>query len=208
MRSARGLRFVVFCCADFPIPFGFTSAIPVQWYELSSIEYINVHPWINFTRFISFVPFWRSLDQFYRNPWGSFHRHWGNHITAIRPVTQPCRMWWSNHSNQILEMLYSQEQIKTKSRAHCMRFTVNMSPMHLNVGDNTPIQLSACVGHLALHVHDISLYSKSQFLHQYIYRKISNIRRTEFQNLNVSHLGLQWPLRNILKPDVKWRMKM
>ena len=83
-----------------------------------------------------------------------------------------------------------------------------MSPMYLNVGDNIPIQFSACVGHVALHVHDNSLYSKSQFLHQYIYRKIFNIRRTEFQNLNVSHLGLQWPLRNILKPDVKWRMKM
>ena len=61
----------------------------------------TVHPWINFTRFISFVPFWWSLDQFYPNPWGSFHRHWGNHITAIRPVAQPCRMWWSNHDDVI-----------------------------------------------------------------------------------------------------------
>ena len=37
------------------------------------------------------------------------------------------------------------------------------------------------------------------------YRKISNISRTEYQNLNVSRLGLQLFLRNILKPSV---MKM
>ena len=41
-----------------------------------------------------------------------------------------------------------------------------------------------------------------------MYRKISNISCTKFQNLNVSHLGLQWSLRNILKAYVKWRMKM
>ena len=40
------------------------------------------------------------------------------------------------------------------------------------------------------------------------YRKVSNIRCTESQNLNVSHLGLQLSLRNILKPSIKWRMKM
>ena len=40
------------------------------------------------------------------------------------------------------------------------------------------------------------------------YRKLSNIRRSKSQNLNVSRLGLQLSLRNILKPNVKWRMKM
>ena len=40
------------------------------------------------------------------------------------------------------------------------------------------------------------------------YRKISNIRRTKFQNLKVSRLSLQLSLHNILKPSVKWRMKM
>ena len=40
------------------------------------------------------------------------------------------------------------------------------------------------------------------------YRKISNISRTKSPNSNVSRLGLQLSLRNILKPDVKWRMKM
>ena len=40
------------------------------------------------------------------------------------------------------------------------------------------------------------------------YRKVSNIRRTKCQILNVSRLGFQLSLRNILKPSVKWRMKM
>ena len=40
------------------------------------------------------------------------------------------------------------------------------------------------------------------------YRKVSNIMRTKYQNLNVSRLGLQLSLRNILKTSVKWRMKM
>ena len=40
------------------------------------------------------------------------------------------------------------------------------------------------------------------------YRKISNIRRTKSQSLNISHLGLQSSLRNIFEPSVKWRMKM
>ena len=41
-----------------------------------------------------------------------------------------------------------------------------------------------------------------------IYRKIYNMRRTKIQNLNVSRIGLQLSMRNILKPSVKWRMKM
>ena len=40
------------------------------------------------------------------------------------------------------------------------------------------------------------------------YRKISNIRRTKCENLNVSHLVLQSSLSNLLKPGVKSRMKM
>ena len=32
--------------------------------------------------------------------------------------------------------------------------------------------------------------------------------RTKSQNLNVSRLGLQLSLCNMLKPSVKWRMKM
>ena len=41
-----------------------------------------------------------------------------------------------------------------------------------------------------------------------IYRKISNIRRTESPNLNVSHLVLQLFLPNPMKPDVKSIIKM
>ena len=40
------------------------------------------------------------------------------------------------------------------------------------------------------------------------YRKSSNIRRTETQNLNASRLSLQLSLRNILKPCFKSRMEM
>ena len=43
--------------------------------------------------------------------------------------------------------------------------------------------------------------------HQY-YRKISNLRRTESPNLNVSCLVLQLPLPNPMKPGVQSRMKM
>ena len=40
------------------------------------------------------------------------------------------------------------------------------------------------------------------------YRKISNIRRAKSKNLNVSCLGLKLLLRDILKPNVKWRKKI
>ena len=40
------------------------------------------------------------------------------------------------------------------------------------------------------------------------YHKISNMRCTESQNLNVSRLVLQLSLHNLLKPGVKSRMKM
>ena len=40
------------------------------------------------------------------------------------------------------------------------------------------------------------------------YRKVSNIRRTESQYLNDSHLVLQSSLPNPMKPCVKLRMKM
>ena len=46
-----------------------------------------------------------------------------------------------------------------------------------------------------------------QFLEE-TYRKISNIRRTQSPNLNVSRLVLQLSLPNPMKPVVKSRMKM
>ena len=40
------------------------------------------------------------------------------------------------------------------------------------------------------------------------YRQISNIRRTDYQNLNDSLLVLKLPLPNPFEPGVKSRMKM
>ena len=42
----------------------------------------------------------------------------------------------------------------------------------------------------------------------YLYRKVSNIRRTKSQNLSDCRLILQLPLANPLKPGVKLRTKM
>ena len=42
----------------------------------------------------------------------------------------------------------------------------------------------------------------------HIYRKISNTRRTQSQNINVSRLVLQLSLPNPLKPGVKLKMEM
>ena len=43
---------------------------------------------------------------------------------------------------------------------------------------------------------------------EFLYRQVSNISRTESPNSNISRLGLQFSLRNILQPGVKPRMKM
>ena len=56
---------------------------------------------------------------------------------------------------------------------------------------------------LSFHVYNHC--STSNFL---AYCKHSDIRCTKSQNLNVSRLGLQLSLRNILKSSLKWRMKM
>ena len=45
-------------------------------------------------------------------------------------------------------------------------------------------------------------------MHTCMYRKVSNIRRTQNQNLNNYRLNMQLPLPNPLKPGVKSRMKM
>ena len=54
---------------------------------------------------------------------------------------------------------------------------------------------------LSVTCHDV-------FVHYHIYCKISNIRCTKSQNLNVSPLGLQLSLRHMFKPGVKSIMKM
>ena len=55
-----------------------------------------------------------------------------------------------------------------------------------------------------------SLYWDGPLVGRFVgsYRKTSCISRTKSQNLNVSHLLLQWSLPNALKPCVKLKMKM
>ena len=60
------------------------------------------------------------------------------------------------------------------------------------------------IGHqIATTNHETFAYSSGCTRWDCIYRQVSNIRRTEFQNLNVSRLGLQLSLPNSLKPGVK-----
>ena len=56
--------------------------------------------------------------------------------------------------------------------------------------------------------HNKTKHDKTMSISNWIYRKISNIRRTKSPNLNVSRLVVQLSLPNPLKPDVKLRMKM
>ena len=59
--------------------------------------------------------------------------------------------------------------------------------------------------------HDTAInqiYGYQNWVQESTYCKISNIRRTQNQNLNVSRLIMQLPLPNPLKPGVKSRMKM
>ena len=66
--------------------------------------------------------------------------------------------------------------------------------------ENTVIESNRC--------RDKTMWNKEMAEIEINYRKISNIRRAKSQNLNVSLLDLQLSLRNILKPGVKWSMKM
>ena len=60
-----------------------------------------------------------------------------------------------------------------------------------------------------LHSGQVSVLDRTQCIEaETKYRKISNIRRTKSQNLNVSRLVLQLSLSNPMKPGVKSRMKM
>ena len=48
----------------------------------------------------------------------------------------------------------------------------------------------------------------TMFLHDCMYRQLSNLRCTKCQTLNVSSLVLQLPLFNPLQQGIKTRMKM
>ena len=55
---------------------------------------------------------------------------------------------------------------------------------------------------------DLIALMTALLINPYNYRKIYNIRRTKSQNLSDSHLVLQSPLPNPLKPGIKSIMKM
>ena len=60
-----------------------------------------------------------------------------------------------------------------------------------------------------LHLSNLGIKYTGTFMSlQFMYRKVSNIRRTKSQNLNASRLILQLSLPTPLKPGVKLRMKM
>ena len=59
---------------------------------------------------------------------------------------------------------------------------------------------------LMLNRHQGIIYDKN--IMQYMYRQVSNIRRTKPQHLRDSRTVLRLSLPNPLKPDVKSRMKM
>ena len=78
------------------------------------------------------------------------------------------------------------------------------------------LQMRTYMHHLALMGWNDSIWASLDLIYTNhhpisivnIYRQVSNIRHTKYQNLNVFHLGLQLSLYNILKPGVKPRMKM
>ena len=71
-------------------------------------------------------------------------------------------------------------------------------------GNPFPLKTYTCLFYLISIVH--AAYQAFTLFETY--RKISNISRTNFQNLNVSHLVLQLSLPNPLKPGVKLRLEM
>ena len=69
--------------------------------------------------------------------------------------------------------------------------------------------ISDHISNIILQMVKILFYSchDTYFVLSY-YHKVSNIRRTEFQNINDSRPVLQLSLPNLLKPCIKSRMKM
>ena len=110
-----------------------------------------------------------------------------------------------NKDNVILELLYCSNDMFLKvSCFSCLPQTFARSDSIISYSNRTLqwrsglIHQSLCVCSRIWHPTD----------HTGTYRKISNIRRIKFQNLNVSCLGLKLSLHIILKPSDKWRMKM
>ena len=60
---------------------------------------------------------------------------------------------------------------------------------------------------LIMKVFHASLFDQGPFTNINC-RKFTYVKRTKPQNLNVSRLGLQLSLCNMLKPNFKWKTKM
>ena len=73
--------------------------------------------------------------------------------------------------------------------------------------DDVIMSIAALVGYWC---DDCETCERHIMMHerQLKYRQISNIKLTQYQNLNVSRLVLRLALRNLLKPAVQSRMKM
>ena len=122
-------------------------------------------------------------------PSGLLHWHCGN--LTIAPVPAKQSWWiWINASCEFImnDYITTTKQSTTKACAYFLGYTVYV-----------------CYSDLICHW---SINWMNRIPRAAYYRKISNIRRTKFHNSNVSHFGLPLSLRNILKPGVKWRMKM
>ena len=90
--------------------------------------------------------------------------------------------------------------------------TVKVSSIYYSIGENVLVSYEDRATGIGLTRDNYKLFAIEYLVRhltvQKNYRKLSNIRRTKSQNLNVSHFGLQLSLRNVLKPSVGWRMKM
>ena len=151
-------------------------------------------------------------------PWYTMTCEWQTFLFPVASVTSDI-LWftWSPMINNI-------------SRDHCVHVPSQLeATLHCNVASHwlacihkmiSASILSCCVHWPWSIPDDCCWHERLSFvwcmysIYQYditinnVYRKISYIRSTKFQNLNVSRLGLQLSLRNILKPRVKWKMKM
>ena len=154
--------------------------IVVRYHYPSGLQYIprNMHTVFALLCFVVVI-YWLIFP----HPSGLLHWHCGNLTIAPVPAKQPWWIWINTSCEFILnDYITTTKQSTTKPCAYFLGYIV--LPWHWS---NCPIASAP-----------VNLK----------YRKISNIRRTKSQNVNVYRLGLQLSLCNISKPYVKWRMKM
>ena len=117
-------------------------------------------------------------------------------------ATSRYSQWWQFHRNDIsLSMMYH----KCAHGFIMLGFAAFISWVAISRVANGFLWCVYPYSSELLHWHSCN---RKISLVQIKYRKVSNIRRTESQNLNDSHLVLKSSLPNPLKPGVKSRMKM